>query len=144
MVELAVIDVHFVIGGVCGIDQISRSPAGNGKRGIGSSRLRVVHRDDGLIGVGLRRPTADRSIERRKQENRGKVPYIKFRRSVEDDSRRRACHSSLRGGNDNLQRARDTCAVVQSRPARAVVADPPWAAWGMNQPPGIYQQWILV
>ena len=100
--------------------------------------------DDGLTRVGLRCPTADRSIQSSKQEDRGPALYVKFRRSVENDPRWRTLYSILRTRNYDFQRVRNACVAAQSRPARAVVADPPWAARAMNQPPGIYQQRIAV
>src|ERR1035438_8671641 len=86
--EVSVIHVHLVVAVVSSKQEIPRRPAGDCQPCIGSTRSR--HRNDGIVGVRLRRPTTDRPVERGEDEDRRPALYLVVVRTVEDDPRWRA------------------------------------------------------
>jgi hypothetical protein len=117
VVEVAVINVYFVVGVVGGIDQIAR----RGLLVIAKALYEAP--ESGLLTAmmalgfdcGAQPLIVPSSLANMKIE--GPSLYVELRRSVENDSRRRAARPILRGRNDDLERARDAAAAVESRPA---------------------------
>ena len=65
--EFAVINVNFVVRIIGREKKIPGGPAGDGQAGV--NRPRSSRRNDGVVGVGLRRPSADGPVQGRKKED---------------------------------------------------------------------------
>src|SRR6202022_4474162 len=78
--EFAVINVNFVVHLVGREKKIPGGPAGDGQAGV--HRPSRSHRNDGIVGVGLRRPSADGPVLGRKKEDRRPSLHLELIRTV--------------------------------------------------------------
>src|SRR5450631_79750 len=76
-VEAPVVYIDSIVGNVDGIQKISRRLAGDRQTRVNRTGCRVIDRDDGIIEIGLRRPSADGSVQSREQEDSGPSLHLK-------------------------------------------------------------------
>src|ERR1035438_9157146 len=84
-VKASVKYVHLVIGNVGRVKKISRGVTRNCEGGVNGARGRVIHGDDRVIEIRLRRPSADGAIESGEQKEGRPSLHGKVRGTVEDN-----------------------------------------------------------
>src|SRR5580704_18916951 len=114
--EVAVVDVHFIVRVIGGEQEIPRGIAGNGQAGV--YRARGGYGNDGRVGIRLRRPSADGAVQGGEQEYGRPSLDLKFSvsRIVESDASGGAGAVAC-GGNQHVQGDLGATAGVQRRPA---------------------------
>src|SRR5208283_2094392 len=135
-VEVVVVNVDFVIPPIGGIEKVAGSVTGNRQAGVDSTRTRVIHCEQCIVGI-VGRPAADRTVKRVENERRRPTVDLEFRRTVVDDARGRARAAAGSGWNRDLQTLLHARAGVERRKAGALIAEPEGFAGGIGKSPGI-------